>query len=546
MKTKLLLVLLIVLCLFSSCDNVNSKKEIEFSELSAASASYLENVPTLRYEQKLEDFDSLVSYIKQVSPIVHYNYQVRNIDFFKETTELRKSITPECSQAEFLIILQKVINLAQDGHTSIVPPYLADLVKDIWIPQGIEVYGYDSTAFEYIKDYNSFLDETFNTNLELEIIYSQGKYFNLLPFSFDNKEYPANMELIKCNGHKVQNLIKEMHEFISPVKWDFRNNIEYHHNFYKSSALYKNDSIKLSFLTSKGEKFDLMFSKLDSVKFLENKKRNIGSYNTNSSVFRSQYLDTLKAFYARIPSMQVEYADSLLNNFSRIKATNNIEDIIIDIRGNGGGGDYTYMRFLSKILKDTLKVDFVLGRNFSPINREYYSLNRDTIKNREEYTFDIDLKSKLDSLEMFYINIPGYPYIIPDKNQYDFNGNIYILQDRNIFSSSSNLSNLASSTNRLISVGETPDLLGGQQTITMILCLPNSKFLFRIEPQIDFSNTTNRKDIFQNNVDYFVPYTIDYLYKKATTEDDIFGEYFLVNNDPMIKKVLDLKGIKND
>ena len=47
--------------------------------------------------------------------------------------------------------------------------------------------------------------------------------------------------------------------------------------------------------------------------------------------------------------MQSEYADSLLNNFSRIKATNNIEDIIIDIRGNGGGDDYTYMRFLSKI-----------------------------------------------------------------------------------------------------------------------------------------------------------------------------------------------------
>jgi len=92
-----------------------------------------------------------------------------------------------------------------------------------------------------------------------------------------------------------------------------------------------------------------------------------------------------------------------------------------------------------------------------------------------------------------------------------------------------------------VSIGETPDLLGGLQTDPIVLQLPNSKILFRIEPQIDLTNAKIKSDIFQNNVEYPVSYSIEELYLRTTTKKDIFGKDFLHDYDPMFKKVLEIE-----
>ena len=137
--------------------------------------------------------------------------------------------------------------------------------------------------------------------------------------------------------------------------------------------------------------------------------------------------------------------------------------------------------------------------------------------------------------------MPDYTYVSPDSITYPFDGPIYILQDRFIYSSTSNLSNLAKISDKLISIGETPNLLGGLQTNVVPLSLPHSKLIFRVEPQIDFTNTKTTADIFQNNVEYPVSYSIDFLYERTTTEKDVSGKEFLYEKDPMFRKVLELE-----
>ena len=77
-----------------------------------------ESLPKLSYQQMLEDHDSLVSKIKQTSPIIYFNKEVRGIDFTQHATILRKQINTKTSTQEFLQIVHKTLNAAQDGHTS--------------------------------------------------------------------------------------------------------------------------------------------------------------------------------------------------------------------------------------------------------------------------------------------------------------------------------------------------------------------------------------------------------------------------------------------
>ena len=233
--------------------------------------------------------------------------------------------------------------------------------------------------------------------------------------------------------------------------------------------------------------------------------------------------------------MDEKLGDTLIKHFKTIKNKFPIKAIVLDVRGNGGGSDNTYGKFLGKILKDTLQMNLTVGYVFSPLN----GLKRDTII-KYGLTFKIK-EPTFKNVEMFYSTIPKFSFFYPAKEQIPFEGPIYILQDRFIFSSSNNLSSIAYKTKNIISIGEMPNLLGGVQTRTAVYSLPFSKFIFRIEPQIDFTDCKTLADIFQNQVEHFVAYPIDFLHERATTKEDILGKDFLHHKDPMFKKVLELE-----
>lgn len=532
MKPFPIIILTIILIVSCSNPKQNLTKKSNFIGI--------DSVPQLTYNQMLEEHDTLVSYIKQVSPIIYFNKEVRNIDFEEHAKNLRLKINSKTTMPEYLNIVKKTINSAQDNHTSIIWPEMAEIIKKHWLPNGIEIYNYDSTAFNYAKKYDNYFNKTFYTKLNLDLIYTNGNYYTVLPFSFNHKNYPAIMKLISCNDKNVDDVVKGMTQLVTTLKWDRENDKVYFEKFYKSPFIYKNDSLKLVFKDENNKKHALHFSKKDTVSFLEKKTNNFG-YNPDIKSFTSHYFKKEKLFYAKIPQMQIQLADSLNKRFEKVIKNNKVNTIVLDIRGNGGGDDRTYSKFLSKVIKKPLQLNVKLGRNYSSVNNTFYKLNKDSILKRDNYSFFVDSVAKLTKPKMFYIKLKNYTFASPDSTQYNFNGNIYILQDRFIYSSSSNLSNLAYKSKQLISVGENPNLLGGLQTSVMALCLPYSKVLLRIEPQIDFTNTKVKADIFQNNVEHFVKYPIDFIYEKTTTNKDVFGKEFLYNKDPMFKKVLELE-----
>lgn len=494
--------------------------------------------PALSLKQMLDDHDSLVSLIKQISPVIYFNAEVRYIDFFKHATLLRSQITTTTSTAAFLKILQRTINAAQDGHTSRLASWQLDLMKKYWIPSGA-VTGIDSSSAQNAYGYDTYLDKELYTKLRLELTYRNGAYYTLLPFSYKGVSYPAFMTLTHCNGTNVHTFVAGLTELVSPLRWDQENNRSYHETFYNRSELFKNDVLQLSFIDKAKQAHTIYFTKNDTVTFLEKKKRSL-SYNSTKEKVITHYFEKEGIFYAKLPFMEKEMGDTIRERIASVILKNAIKAIVIDIRGNGGGSDLTYESFLSKLLKDTLRMNVLVGRNNSAYMRnQYLKASGITLNKDPDFLFK-KAGPVLKGSPMFYIK-NTYDFVTPDSITYPFSGKIYILQNRYIYSSASNLSKLAKNNSQLISIGENPDLLGGIQTDPTILILPHSKFLFRVEPQIDFTDCKVKQDIFQNHVEHYVPYSVEDLQFYLTTTETTTDKNFLMLHDPMFKKVLDME-----
>lgn len=497
-----------------------------------------ESLPALTQNQMLEDHDSLVTLIKQTSPVVFFNKEVRSIDFDKYAKKNRKKISKKTTTAEFLVLIEKTLNAAQDGHTNRLGPALLDHMKQYGIPSG-GVKFIDSTDAVNSYKYDAFLRKELFTKLELNLVYTDGEYHTLLPFKFKNTYYPEKMKLLSCNGIEIHQFVTSLMDIASPLRWDRTRNRNYKENFYRYSEIYKNDRITLVFESTDLKKHTLRISKNEEVTFLKDKKWKYTYNDTKEDTVTTHFFEKQGIFYAKLPHMNEHLGDSINNRFKKIQKEQKINAIILDIRGNGGGFDVAYNNALQSIIKDTVKQDMVLGINWSNYTRKYYEFNRDSIHKIPIFSF----KTKVPTLqkpEMFYINL-NYDFIVPENQSNKFNGKIYLLQDRYIYSAASNLSSLAPMNEQIISIGETSDLLGGMQRSPFVLMLPNSKVIFRVEPQLDFTNNTSLVDTFKNGVEYPVSYSIEELYLRTTTNDSVTSKTFLLNHDSMFKKVLELE-----
>lgn len=499
-----------------------------------------EKLTKISYAEMLKEHDSLVYYIKQISPVIYYNQEVRGIDFDKQSRQLKRQIKPQTTMGEYLQIIKKTLNIAQDGHTSQVNSTLLDIVKKYWIPAKLVSFDSASTAnmYEYIK----YLKEEYYAKPELNLIYISGEYYNLLGFSYKGKSYPSGMKLLSCNGKNIHNFIKKLTSLVSPLRWDRKRNRVYDENFYWPEEIYKKDVIKLIFADKNKNKYLLDIGKKDTVTY-SIKKNNQNGYFSQTDTVVTHYFDQTEMFYAKIPAMREELGDTIKRRLVNAFQNNKIKAIVIDIRGNGGGSDNTYGRFLSKLVQDTLKKKVVVARNFSPYIQAHYHINKDSVLKKNNYTFDPGVPT-LKSQDMYYIK-QDFNFVVPDSVTLPFDGKIYVLQDKFIYSSASNLSSLAKNSEQLISIGQTPDLLGGLQASTLMMMLPFSKFIFRVEPQIDLTDIKKVDDIFQNHVEYPVQYTFKDLYLRTTTRENVFGKDFLQNHDPMFAKVLELEQKNN-
>ena len=218
-----------------------------------------------------------------------------------------------------------------------------------------------------------------------------------------------------------------------------------------------------------------------------------------------------------------------------------IDKVIIDVRGNRGGGDQMWRKMLSAIIRDTLIWDYRLSLNDNDqvksfLKKEYPRISLDSEYRSVVYPL-LGGKRVLMPVDTEYM-------LVPDSNSLAYAGKIYLLQDEETYSSGHSLTSIARMIPQLVSAGMPTGNLAGLGFNPWLFQLKNSKFTFSIETGIDLSGVKTLEDVFQDRPEIEVYPTFDeYIqyYHSYNYYFDTHDKEFLYNYDYLFKYIMNLK-----
>ncbi len=475
---------------------------------------------SLTKSKMLEDFDQAVNHINTFAVHKDLNTIRLKIDYDKEYKKLRNKITEETTDCEFREIVGRVIGFVQDAHCSFMSSeYLA-----LYGKYQKKINFKDDQTYEKVKYYETLCDKP-QPNLNLPLVYREGKYFIYANFTYKGVDIKRNTEVTTYNGKNIGEYIKANYDKIGIIRWDAKLKNPYRESFYKNGEA----SFTLGFNDVKTP--SLTFSLTDTVTFQTPKQRDI--YFSSQSKKQVIYFKESKMLYIGIPFMDAELGESIVHDIdSNIANGNSFSKVVLDIRGNGGGDDNCYRTILQHLIAKSMPFSSTLKFKYNDAAIKFYAEDQKNI---------VVEKAELLNNSKYWTKEYEINKIEPDSNSINFTGNIYVLQDEFIFSSASNLSNLCLNTDQLISVGTTTDLVGGRQTEPLFIQLDNSGLVFRVEPLLDFSDVKTINDFSHNQVEVKITPTVEDYFIRSTYEGDIYGSEFLLTQDKLIKYVLNDK-----
>ena len=230
----------------------------------------------------------------------------------------------------------------------------------------------------------------------------------------------------------------------------------------------------------------------------------------------------------------------LLKNY--LKKSKNKRALIIDIRGNGGGNaSYTYDYLYPMIMgKKDFKVthEYILFRKdgvfkydaqYPEIKSMINKIKESDFKYMEEnIPFLKKDKEMMDDVRKNYTHIifnPGYKNKGEFKDDYKFDGNLYLLVDRDVYSSAQVAAHFFKDNNLGVVIGEKTggDGIG---TSPAMVKLPNTKYILRFSHELGLRETESMEESTYTIPDIEIP-------RKDQSQ--------IPSNDGCVKKVIEIE-----
>jgi len=446
----------------------------------------------LSKQEMYQDFDTLVSTIKQVSPHLRVREKVCSVNYDSLFSKFRNEIEFCKSNSDFAILVKRTLISCQDGHTSISSLNPWDCIAD----------GNNLSKCASIGKYQQLYNSVKITSENLpRLVYHEGKYYTAKDYHYKNFYIPQKTQLSKINGLLPKDYILKNIDRKRSLSWDFKTN-----NFYSEYFLQQNiasDSIvNLTFLlNSKPISFQVHLKVGYKKKEVTKPKDGFVWYWKNKELL-----------YIRMPEMsngEFYHKEIMKYSDKRIKI------IVIDIRDNPGGGDGSWYYLLNTIMDVNINLDIELATN------PMYADSSSVMKKIGDIVFH---------KKQFNKKIPNAPF-----SSLNYTGNVYVLFNNYTFSSAGSLVNTCYYDEQLIAVGEKTGKILGFGVNPKKFILLNSKLKYRIEPVIDITNSSNYQDIFHDRPEIDVHLNLD---EKILLRDNPYTVKFMKEKDPYFKRIL--------
>jgi hypothetical protein len=473
-------------------------------------------IPELTKEQMYEDFDSLLSILTNCNPQCLIRKEVTGYDLLTYINVTFKPRIEACTRTlDFIKVLKDAMFAAQDQHLFI----------------GNNVYWFRNSVYKKDIKRLNISDKEFGYNLfytdsvfyiylpAISLFYIEGKYFFKYDINFisgnDTILIPAGSELLSFDEKDIVEYQNNIRTNCS--QWDFERKHFYHNKLeigqgeHQLEIKVKENVQKIIF-----EHFREMLIERDPWEDFE---------------WYSYYFSKEGVLYINIPEMI--YWKEMLRAFKRELLTykkDNLQGIIIDIRGNNGGSDYAWMNLLSCIIDKPVKYQcHQIINNTKPAKQ---TLKMD---NKKQELFQIESKGNYITYDKEITKIK------PKHHNLKYRDNIYILVDENIYSSAMAFASLSGKVDRIKTIGISTGKIGGNGINPSIYLLPNSRMLISMESVLDAAGVNTFEDFYHDKVTYPIVPSVDYyLYWYNPERSYEIDEKAMYEHDEIFLKALEI------
>ncbi|WP_159065829.1 S41 family peptidase [Gorillibacterium timonense] len=458
-------------------------------------------VKELTPQQKAEDFRYLTQLVADVYPFADAVKQEKGLIDINERADeyVAKAEKTSDNKAFLSLLYEYMITLQQAGHAEI-------LYSESYNPVLSYCYRIPKNAYR-TQHYWSRLASSlpFYSHSSLNVRYRNGTYELVEEAQLDGVTLPPGTQILKIDGLLTDDYVRSLMSRIRLTLDPLLDKLFVQDLF----AVDPGENVldwEVDFLKPNGEHVVLEVPKLTGY---ADRMATDQTYSQNTNVITRQ-LDGTKTGYIKIFSFgrsSKEADRSIIQEFMR-KYGQDLDKLILDVRGNGGGEqDYWTDLLLRPLLKEPIDAEFDgaiksrfkerLGFRFT-IYRKFVT---STLTNAKLYgVSSVEKIANPSDLDDTWVTYRVNKHLTP-LDSFPFNGNVYVLIDGNSFSAADSFA-MTMQKLKLGTLVGTPTAGGDSEYLEPYrFSLPNSGILFRLEPERNWNQNGQTNEIYGTQPD---------------------------------------------